>query len=118
MAKETIEKKQEGAERAQDGDARAALTAAGGEALEQAKEASQALRAAIDQASHTLRALRRASEGWARHAEGRTGEIGKGSRGPGERAVGGVARQVEQNPLTSVAIAFAVGFLCAAAARR
>jgi ElaB/YqjD/DUF883 family membrane-anchored ribosome-binding protein len=118
MAKDTTEEKQEGAERAYRGDARASLSAAGEEALEQASEALHGLRSAIDEASHTLRELSRSGEEWAKHAEGRAREIGKGLRGQGERAVGGVARQVEQNPLTSLAIAFALGFLCAAMARR
>jgi hypothetical protein len=40
-------------------------------------------------------------------------EIGKGLKSQGERTVGGVARQVEQNPLASAAVAFALGGLCA-----
>ena len=87
-------------------------------AFEQASAALSGLRSAIDQASHTLRELSRAGEKWAKDAEGRAIEIGKGLRGHGERAVGGVARQVEQNPLASLAIAFALGFLCAIVARR
>jgi ElaB/YqjD/DUF883 family membrane-anchored ribosome-binding protein len=87
-------------------------------AFEQASAALSGLRSAIDQASHTLRELSRAGEKWAKDAEQRAIEIGKGLRGHGERAVGGVARQVEQNPLASLAIAFAVGFLCAILARR
>jgi hypothetical protein len=98
--------------------------AAGGEAnggaaaFEEASAALSGLRSAIDQASHTLRQLSRAGEKWAKDAEERAIEIGKGLRGHGARAVGGVARQVEQNPLASLAIAFAVGFLCATLARR
>jgi hypothetical protein len=55
---------------------------------------------------------------WAKDAEGRAIEIGKGLRGHGARAAGGVAHQVEQNPLASLAIAFVLGFLCATLARR
>ena len=90
----------------------------GAAAFEEASAALSGLRSAIDQASHTLRELSRAGEKWAKDAEGRAIEIGKGLRGHGERAVGGVARQVEQNPLASLAIAFALGFLCATLARR
>jgi hypothetical protein len=87
-------------------------------AFEQASAALSGLRSAIEQASHTLRELSRAGEKWAKDAEGRAIEIGKGLRGKGARAVGGVARQVEQNPLASLAIAFALGCLCATVARR
>jgi hypothetical protein len=86
--------------------------------FEQAGAALTRLRSAIDQTSHTLRELSRAGEKWAKDAEGRAIEIGKGLRGQGARAVGGVARQVEQNPLASLAVAFALGFLCATLARR
>jgi ElaB/YqjD/DUF883 family membrane-anchored ribosome-binding protein len=87
-------------------------------AIEQASAALSGLRAAIDHASRSLRELSRAGEKWAGDAEGRAIEIGKGLRSQGESAVGGVARQVEQNPLASLAVAFAVGFLCATLARR
>jgi hypothetical protein len=123
MANEAMtQEKAEGAERRSPPEAHA--DAGGGEAnrsaaaFEQASAALSGLRSAIDQASHTLRELSRAGEKWAKDAEGRAIEIGKGLRGHGERAVGGVARQVEQNPLASLAIAFALGFLCATLARR
>ena len=92
-------------------------TSANGEvaAIEQASAALTGLRSAIDHASRSLRELSRAGEEW---AEGRAVEIGKGLRSQGERAVGGVARQVEHNPLASVAVAFVLGFLCATLARR
>jgi hypothetical protein len=115
-----IEEKADGAERRPRREARADV--AGGEAngnaaAEQASAALVGLGSAIDKASRSLRELSRAGEEWAKTAEGRAIEIGKDLRGRGERAVGGVARQVEQNPLASVAIAFALGFLCAALAR-
>jgi hypothetical protein len=87
-------------------------------ATEQANEALHGLRAAIDQASRSLRELSRTGEQWARDAQGQALEIGKGLRGQGEKAIGGVTRQVEQNPLTSLALAFVLGFLCAAVTRR
>jgi len=60
--------------------------------FERASAALTGLRSAIDQASHTLRELSRAGEKWAKDAEGRAIEIGKGLRGQGARAVVGVAR--------------------------
>jgi hypothetical protein len=87
-------------------------------AIEQANEAVSGLRAAIGEASRTLRMLARAGEERARGAEARAVEIGKQLRGHGERAAGGVAQQVKENPLASLAVAFALGFLCAALVRR
>ena len=120
MAKDTVHEEEQGpAERMPRADGGAAPPAEGasGEAvdLEQTSEALRGLRGAIDRASHGLRELGRTGEQW---AEERALELGRGLRGQGERAVGGVARQVEQNPLTSVAIAFTLGVLCALAARR
>jgi hypothetical protein len=100
------------------GDAAGGATNTGAGAFEQAGAALTGVRSAIDQASHTLRELSRAGEKWAKDAEGRAIEIGKGLCGQGARAAGGVARQVEQNPLASLAVAFALGFLCATLARR
>jgi len=39
-------------------------------------------------------------------------------RSQGERAVGTVSQQVEHNPVTSLAVAFVVGFICATMLRR
>jgi ElaB/YqjD/DUF883 family membrane-anchored ribosome-binding protein len=113
MAEETIAKETGGEARSAGGEANG-----GARGFAQADEALHGLRSAIDQASHTLRELSRAGEEWAKDAEARTLAIGKGWRGHGQRAAGGVARQVEQNPLTSLAVAFALGLLCAAMARR
>ena len=44
--------------------------------------------------------------------------MAKELRAQGERAVGSVSEQVEHNPMTSLAIAFAVGFLVASLVRR
>ena len=81
-------------------------------------EAMEKLRLGIDQASQAIRDLTQVSEGWAQSAQGRAREMAKELRGQGERAVGTVSQQIEHNPLTSVTIAFAVGFLCAALTRR
>jgi ElaB/YqjD/DUF883 family membrane-anchored ribosome-binding protein len=42
----------------------------------------------------------------------------QGLREQGERAVVGVSQQVEKNPLTSLAVAFALGYLAAILIRR
>jgi len=44
--------------------------------------------------------------------------MAKELRSQGERAVGTVSQQVEHNPGTSLAVAFAVGFICASLIRR
>jgi len=44
--------------------------------------------------------------------------VAKELRSQGERAVGTVSQQVEHNPVTSLAVAFAVGFICASLIRR
>ena len=91
----------------------------GGERVAEAAEAAhEAARSVVDKASHTAHGLAQAGERWAKSAEERTLEMGRGLAGQGGRAVDGVSRQVGQNPLASVAIAFGVGFLCAALIRR
>ena len=87
-------------------------------AVEPAGAARFGLGAAIDRASSGWRGVTRAGEEWAKGAEGRTIELCKDLRDQGTRAVGKVARQVEHNPIASVAIAFSLGFLCAALALR
>ena len=48
----------------------------------------------------------------------RAREMAQGLRTQGEQAVGTVSRQVEQNPMMSLAIAFAMGYLLATMTRR
>jgi ElaB/YqjD/DUF883 family membrane-anchored ribosome-binding protein len=84
----------------------------------QASEAVDKLRSVIDQASQSIRELAQASEQWAVSAQERATEMAKELRSQGERAVGNVSEQVEHNPMTSLAIAFAVGFLVASLVRR
>ncbi len=91
---------------------------ADGKAVEGASEAMQGLRSVVEQVSQTLRKLTEAGEQWAKEGEHRTSDIAKGLATEGERAVGGVSRQVERNPLISLAVAFALGFLCASLIRR
>jgi ElaB/YqjD/DUF883 family membrane-anchored ribosome-binding protein len=102
----------------------------------QAAEAVEGLRSLVDQASRTVRDLTQASQQWTQIAQERAHDLGQGLRGQGKRAlagvsqqaeelrnqgeqaVAGVSRQVEQNPLTSMAIAFALGYLLASVTRR
>jgi len=62
--------------------------------------------------------LTQVSEHWAHGLQERACDMTKELRSQGERAVGTVSQQVEHNPLTSPAVAFAVGFLCATLIRR
>lgn len=86
--------------------------------LDQATEAVEKLRAMVDQTSHSIRDLTQATEQWAQEAQQRGREMAKELRSQSERAVGTVSQQVEQNPLTSLAVAFALGLLVASLARR
>ena len=90
----------------------------GGFGFNQATEAVEKLRAVVEQASQSIRELTQASEQWAQTAQERATEMAKEFRAQSERAVGTVTEQVEHNPLTSLAIAFAVGFLVASVTRR
>jgi ElaB/YqjD/DUF883 family membrane-anchored ribosome-binding protein len=82
---------------------------------ERTSEAIEMLRSGIDQAARAMRDLTEASGDLAQRAGGMAKDLRKQS----ERAVTTVSHQVEQNPLTSMAIAFAVGFIvCAALIRR
>jgi ElaB/YqjD/DUF883 family membrane-anchored ribosome-binding protein len=84
----------------------------------QATEAVEKLRSVVDQASKSIRDLAQASEQWAGTAQERATEMAKELRAQGERVTSTVSTQVEHNPLTSLAIAFAVGFLVATVTRR
>jgi ElaB/YqjD/DUF883 family membrane-anchored ribosome-binding protein len=84
----------------------------------QASDAVEKLRSVVDQASRSIRDLTHASEQWAQTAQERASEMAKELRTQGERAVGTVSQQVEHNPLASLAVAFAVGFLVASLVRR
>jgi ElaB/YqjD/DUF883 family membrane-anchored ribosome-binding protein len=84
----------------------------------QASDAVEKLRSVVDQASRSIRDLTQASEQWAQTAQERASEMAKELRTQGERAVGTVSQQVEHNPLASLAVAFAVGFLVASLVRR
>jgi ElaB/YqjD/DUF883 family membrane-anchored ribosome-binding protein len=83
----------------------------------QATEALERFRTVIDQASKAMSDLSQATGDWGPTAD-RAREMAQGLRTQGEQAVGTVSRQVEQNPMISVAIAFALGYLLASMTRR
>ena len=84
----------------------------------EASEAIERLRSGIDQASCAMRDLTQVGEHWAHGVQDRARNIAKELRCQGDRAVGAVSQQVEHNPLASLAVAFAVGFICASLIRR
>lgn len=84
---------------------------------QQASQAIEGLRSVIEQASQVLRDLTQAGTQWVQNTD-RAREMAQGLRTQGEQAVGTVSRQVEQNPMMSVAIAFAMGYLLATMTRR
>jgi hypothetical protein len=65
-----------------------------------------------------MRDLTQVGEHWAHGVQYRARSVAKERRGQGDRAVGEVSQQVERNPLASVAVAFAVGFIRASPIRR
>jgi hypothetical protein len=81
-------------------------------------EVIERLRSGIDQASRAMRDLTHVGDHWAHGGQDRARNIAKELRGQGDRAVGAVSQQVERNPLASLAVAFAVGFICASLIRR
>ena len=86
--------------------------------LRQATDAIDKLRARIDQASAAMRDLTQVSEQWAEGAQRRVRDMAMELRNQGERAVSTVSQQVEHNPLTSLAIAFALGCVFGTLIRR
>ena len=90
----------------------------GGTALgQQANQALEGLRSVIEQASQVLRDLTQAGGQWVQNRD-RARELAQGLRVQSEQAVGTVSRQVEQNPMMSLAVAFAMGYLLATMTRR
>ena len=84
----------------------------------EANEAIEKLRSGIEQASGALRDLTQTGEHWMQGLPDRARYVAKELRSQGERAVGTVSQQVEHNPVTSLAVAFAAGFICASLIRR
>ena len=85
---------------------------------QQAIDAVEKLRAGIDQASRAVRDLTHVGGHWTQDLQERARDVAKDLRSQGQRAVGTVSQQVEHNPLTSLGVAFAVGFICASLIRR
>jgi len=106
------------AEKQEAGDRAGGNGTAGEPGHKPASDAVDKLRSVVDQASRSVRELTEASEQWAQTAQERATEMAKELRTQGEHAVGTVSKQVEHNPLISVALAFAVGFLVASLVRR
>jgi ElaB/YqjD/DUF883 family membrane-anchored ribosome-binding protein len=86
--------------------------------INQATEAIEKLRAVVDQASRSFKELTEASEHWAQDAQERAREVASQLRDQSNRAVGTMTETVEHNPLASMAVAFAVGFLVASLIKR
>lgn len=84
---------------------------------QQASQALEGLHSVIEQASQVLRELTQAGGQWVQNTD-RAREMAQGLRVQGEQAVGTVSRQVEQNPMISIAVAFAMGYLMATLTRR
>ena len=64
---------------------------------QEAGEAIERLRSGIDQASRAMRDLTHVGEHWAHGAHDRARNMARELRGQGDRAVGAVSQQVEQN---------------------
>lgn len=87
----------------------------------QTRETLDRLRALFDQASQLMRDIGQQmrdigqqSGEWTQAAQTRASEMARQLRDQSGVAVDSVSHQVERNPLTSIGIAFAVGFVCAA----
>ena len=109
--------KQESVGRSIVGDPNANRTNGGDSSGQQASQALEGLRSVIEQASQVLRDLTQAGGQWVQNSD-RAREMAQGLRVQGEQAVGTVSRRVEQNPMMSLAIAFATGYLLATLTRR
>ena len=84
----------------------------------QAGEAVEKLRTVVDQASRSIKDWTQAGEQWAHEAQDRARDAAKELRNQSERAVETVQQKVERNPLASLAVAFAVGFVVARLTKR
>jgi ElaB/YqjD/DUF883 family membrane-anchored ribosome-binding protein len=74
-------------------------------------EALDRLRALADQTSQILRDLTQQSGQWTQLAQNRASDMAKQIRDQGGAAFGTVSRQIEDNPLPSVGIAFGAAFV-------
>jgi ElaB/YqjD/DUF883 family membrane-anchored ribosome-binding protein len=108
--------KQEGGDRStvrSDGGGNGALLSS-----KEATEAIERLRSGIDQASRAMGDLTQVGEHWVHGLPERARDMAKELRSQGDRAIDSVSQQVEHNPLASLAVAFAAGFVCASLIRR
>ena len=105
--------KQQGEDRSNDGAGNGTSLS-----LRQATDAIEKLRSRIDQASQAMRDLTQVSEQWAQGTQGRVRDMAMELRSQGERAVSTVSERVEHNPLTSLAVVFALGCVLGTLIRR
>ena len=99
-------------------EAREVASEASSYAMKQATDAMERFRGVVDQATNTLRDLTQNSGEWARVAQVRAGEMASQVRDQSQWAVGTISRQVEQYPMTSLVVAFGVGWMIGMASRR
>lgn len=104
--------KQESTERGNGG------ASAGNYGVAQAAEALEKLRTVVDQASQSMKDWTQLGQQWAQNAPGRAQEMAQQMSEQSGKAVGKMSETVEQNPLASMAVAFAVGFLLASLIKR
>jgi len=86
--------------------------------LAQATEAMEKLRTMVDQTSRSIKEMTQTGQQWAQDAQGRAQEYAQQLREQSGKAVGTVSETVEHNPLASMAVAFAIGFLVASLIKR
>ena len=86
--------------------------------MKQATDAIERLRTATEQATATMRDLTQTSTEWAQGAQLRAREMASQVRSQGERAIGTMSRRVEEYPMTSLVVAFGVGWMIGMATRR
>jgi ElaB/YqjD/DUF883 family membrane-anchored ribosome-binding protein len=84
----------------------------------QATDAIEKLRVVVDQTTRSINDLTQVSQQWAQEAQGRAREVAKQFGEQSEWATGKISHTVEQNPLSSLAVAFALGFLAASLIKR
>jgi ElaB/YqjD/DUF883 family membrane-anchored ribosome-binding protein len=100
------------------GSAMEAAAEAGSYAVRQATDAIERLRGVVEQATTTVRDLSQASGEWAQTAQKQARDMAKQMREQSEWAMGTMSRQVEQYPLTSIAVAMGVGYMLGMMMRR
>jgi ElaB/YqjD/DUF883 family membrane-anchored ribosome-binding protein len=84
----------------------------------QATETIDKLRGVVDQATRSIKDLTQVSEQWAQEARDRARDVAKQLGVQSDWASGKISETVEHNPLASIAVAFALGFLAASLIKR